>query len=241
MTTPKPPLSSTVLRQPSQNLGTRRLPTLGANVQTNTSPNEERQPDVKQALRETFALELAEIERETREKGLLEGSRQARTQLSEALAQQEQQWLKKEASLRTALETERLQLARLVEALGAQQKQLMIAMEPTVGRLALAVVTRFLGEHAQTRPLIADLARQAIEAYQLVGPMRIRVARGDYETLLRLAPDDALLTSFQIDPQASPGSCRIDFGDGQLDVGVPTQLANVAAVLTEGDGRVAGV
>ncbi|WP_460095185.1 FliH/SctL family protein [Pseudomonas sp. H2_E02] len=241
MSVPKPPLSSTVLRQPSQNLGTRRLPTLGANVQTNTSPNEERQPDVKQALRETFALELAEIERESREKGLLEGSRQARTQLSEALAHQEQQWLKKEASLRTALETERLQLARLVETLGVQQKQLMVAMEPSVGRLALAVVTRLLDLHAETRPLIADLARQAIEEYQLVGPMRIRVARGDYETLLRLAPDDALLASFQVDPQASPGSCLIDFGGGQLDVGVQTQLTNVAAVLTErGDGRVAG-
>jgi flagellar biosynthesis/type III secretory pathway protein FliH len=196
---------------------------------------------VKQTLRESFALELAEIERESREKGLLEGSRQAHTQMSEALAHQEQQWLKKEASLRTALETERLQLARLVEALGTQQKQLMEAMEPSLGRLVLAVVTRFLGQHAETQPLIADLAKQTIEEHQLVGPMRIRVAREDYETLLRLAPDDALLASFQVDPQASPGSCLIDFGGGQLDVGVQTQLANVAAVLTErGDGRVAG-
>ncbi|SDA89594.1 Flagellar biosynthesis/type III secretory pathway protein FliH [Pseudomonas sp. NFACC15-1] len=240
MSLPKPPLSSTVLRQPSQAVGTRRLPSFGATVQTSTSSNEEPQPDVKQALRDTFALEFAEIERESREKGLLEGRQQARTQLNEALAHQEQQWLKKEASLRTALEAERLQLARLVEALGAQQKQLMASMEPLVGRLALAVVTRFLGQHAETRPLIADVARQAIEEHQLVGPMRIRVARVDYETLLRLAPDDALLASFQVDPQASPASCLIDFGGGQLDVGVQTQLANVAAVLNGGDGRVAG-
>jgi len=241
MNTPKLPMSATVLRQPAQNAGTRRLPAHIADGRTNASLNEAPQPDVKQMLRDTFALEFAEIERESREKGLSEGSKQARTQLSEALAQQEQQWLKKEVSLRTALETERLQLARLIEVLGTQQKQLALAMEPSVGRLALAVVTRFLGLHAETRPLITELARQAIEAYQLTSPVRIRVAREDYETLLRLAPDDGLLASFQADPQASLGSCVIDFDGGQLDVGVQTQLANVASVLTErGGGRVAG-
>ncbi|MNT52376.1 Flagellar assembly protein FliH [compost metagenome] len=142
--------------------------------------------------------------------------------------------------MRASLETERLQLAQLVEALRLQQKQLMPAMEPLVGRLALAVVTRLLGQHTDTRSLVADLARQAIEEYQLSGPMRVRVARADYETLLRLAPDDALLTSFLVDPQASVGSCLIDFEGGQLDVGVQTQLAKAASVLIEqGDECVA--
>jgi flagellar biosynthesis/type III secretory pathway protein FliH len=170
----------------------------------------------------------------------LEGGKQARAQLTDALAQQEQQWLKKEASLRASLETERLQLAQLFEALRLQQKQLMPAMEPLVGRLALAVVTRLLGQHTDARSLVADLARQAIEEYQLTGPMRIRVARADYEALLRLAPDDALLTSLLVDPQASAGSCLIDFEGGQLDVGVQTQLAKAASVLTgQGDECVA--
>jgi flagellar biosynthesis/type III secretory pathway protein FliH len=244
MSTPKPPMSSTVLRQPSQNLGTRRLPVLDGNVRTKMPLDEERQPDVKATLRDTFALELAEVERESREKGLaqglLEGGKQARAQLTDALAQQEQQWLKKEASLRASLETERLQLAQLFEALRLQQKQLMPAMEPLVGRLALAVLTRLLGQHTDARSLVADLARQAIEEYQLTGPMRIRVARADYETLLRLAPDDALLTSLLVDPQASAGSCLIDFEGGQLDVGVQTQLAKAASVLTgQGDECVA--
>jgi len=241
MSSSKPPVSSTVLRQPFQNQGARRLPGLGGDVQPARLASEARQPDVKAMLRETFAQELAEMERERREEGALEASKQARAQLTEALARQEQQWLKTEASLRTALEAERLQIARLVEALEAQQEQLLSSMEPLVGRFALAVVERLLGTHAETRPLIADLAKQAIETYQLTAPLRIRVARADYETLLRLAPDDPLIRSFLVDPQASAGSCLIDFEGGQLDAAVQTQLANVASVLTaKGDGRVAG-
>ncbi|MCE0460993.1 FliH/SctL family protein [Pseudomonas uvaldensis] len=241
---PKSPTSSTVLRQPSRNQGARRLPGLDANVGTKSLPDEGHSTDIKATLREAFALEFAEIERESRDKGLAqglsEGSKQAREQLAEALSEQEQQWQKKEATLRTALETDRLQLTRLLEALESQHQQLMPAMEPLVGRIALTVVTRMLGQHVDTRSLVLDLARQAIEEYQLTGPLRIRVARADYETLLRLASDDPLSASFQIDPQAVVGSCLIDFEGGQLDVGVQTQLTNVSLVLTgQGDSRVA--
>ncbi|XVN16179.1 FliH/SctL family protein [Pseudomonas corrugata] len=241
----KPPAPSTVLRQPPQKPGTRRLPGFDGDVRTKMSLKEAHQPDVKATLRETFALEFAEVERECRDKaiaeGLLEGGKQARAQLTKALAEQEQQWLKKEASLRAALEAQRLQLAQLVEALGVQQQQLMAAMEPLVGRLALTVVTRLLGQHDDTHSLVADLARRAIDEYKLAAPLRIRVARADYETLLRLAPDDALLPSFLVDPQACVGSCLIEFEGGQLDAGVHTQLSKAASVLAEqGEGRVAG-
>ncbi|UZE26181.1 hypothetical protein LOY67_12495 [Pseudomonas sp. B21-056] len=241
----KPPASSTVLRQPSQKPGIRRLPGFDGDVRANMPLKEGRQPDAKAILRETFALEFAEIERECRDKaiaeGLLEGGKQARAQLTKALVEQEQQWLKKEASLRAALETQRLHLAQLVEALGLQQQQLMSAMEPLVGRLALAVVTRLLGQHDDTHMLVADLARRAIDEYKLTEPLRIRVARTDYEALLRLAPDDALLPSFVVDSQACAGSCLIEFEGGRLDAGVHTQLSKAASVLTEqGEGRVAG-
>lgn len=241
MNSNKPPERPKVLRQPARNLGARRLPGLEGEARADQA----HEPDISVTLREAFALELAELERQSRDKGLAQGladaGKQARAQLAEALAQQEQQWLKKEASLRAALETERLQLAQLVDALRTQQKRLVSTMEPSLGRLALAVVTRLLGQHDDTRSLIADMARQAIEEYQLAEPLRIRVARADFETLLRLAPDDALLKAFVVDPQASPGSCLIDFEGGQLEVGVQSQLARVASVLTEqGAGRVAG-
>jgi flagellar biosynthesis/type III secretory pathway protein FliH len=237
MNSNKPPVRPKVLRQPAQNLGVRRLPGLEGEARADQT----HEPDISVTLREAFALELAELERQSRDRGLADAGKQARAQLTEALAQQEQQWLKKEASLRAALETERLQLAQLVDALRTQQKHLVSTMEPSLGRLALAVVTRMLGQHDDTRSLIADMARHAIEEYQLAEPLRIRVARADFETLLRLAPDDALLKAFVVDPQASPGSCLIDFEGGQLEVGVQSQLARVASVLTEqGAGRVAG-
>lgn len=245
MSSAKPPVPSKVLRQPIQNLGVRRLPVLEGYAQPKPLLNQEPKPDIRVVLRESFALELAELERDSRDKGLAQGLSEAgngaRAQLTQALARQEQQWLKKEASLRAALETERLQLAQLVEALKEQQKQLISAMEPSVGQLVLGVVTRMLGQHGDTRSLVADLAKQAIEEYRLAGPLRIRVAPVDYQALLRLAPDDAFLKSFLVDPQASAGSCLIDFEGGQLDAGVQSQLASVASLLVkQGDGRVAG-
>ncbi|NWB95794.1 hypothetical protein HX882_07840 [Pseudomonas gingeri] len=243
----EPPLSSTVLRQPSQSQGARRLPGIDTRDQETAQVSQDRQRESMNALRATFASELAELEREARAKGLAQGRQdgveQARAELAKALVQQEQQWLKKETTLREALDTQRLKLGEVVDALKQQRERLLSTLEPIVGRLALAVTTRLLGQQHNTRSLVADLARQAIEEYRLSGPLRIRVARVDYEALQRLAPDDALLASLQIDPEAAAGSCLIDFEGGQLDAGLDTQLEQARASLVpaaQGGDRVAG-
>jgi len=237
---------TTVLRQPSQNQGTRRLPGLDLGTQASSQTGQDRQFEAKSALREAFATELLVLEQESRARGLAEGrqeaARQARVELAQAQAQQEQQWLKKEAALRGALETERARLGEVVEALTQQHKQLLTSMEPVVGRVALAIVTRLLGQQGSTRSLVADLARQAIEEYRVIGLLRIRVAGADYDALLRLAPEDPLLGALQVDPDAVVGSCVIDFEGGQLDAGLDTQWTKVKALLlsdTQGDGHVA--
>ncbi|MCZ4335768.1 hypothetical protein O4H51_23405, partial [Aeromonas hydrophila] len=82
------------------------------------------------------------------------------------------QWQKKESALRLALEQEQQRLSDLAQALAKHSEQALEAMQPVVGRLALAVVMRVLGQHLVSRPLVADLAAQAVEQYRLSEPLR---------------------------------------------------------------------
>ena len=232
---------NTVLRQPGQGAGGRRLPVMGpaGSVDPVVTPS-----PALEVLRAKFAQELADLHEQSRAAGLAQARNEFAKQAATELAQQQQAWLKKEAALREALEAQRLQLVQLTSQLETQGAQMIASMTPTVGRLALAVVVRLLGQHAPGRSLVADMARQAIEEYQLQAPLRIRVAALDYTTLQARMQDDPRLALFQPDPAAPPGSCLIDHGTGQLDAGLDTQLAALKALLApdkRGDANVAGL
>ncbi|KWU52862.1 FliH/SctL family protein [Pseudomonas palleroniana] len=236
----KVPGQHTVLRQPGQGAGGRRLPMMGA---ASVDPVTAASPTLE-VLRTTFAQELADLHQQSRADGLAQARNEFAKQAATEQAQQQQAWLKKEAVLREALESQRLQLVELASQLEKQGAQIIASMTPAVGRLALAVVVRLLGQHAPGRSLVADMAGQAIEEYQLQAPLRVRIAASDYATLQSCMQEDPLLALFQPDPAATPGSCLIDHGTGQLDAGLDTQLAALKALLASdkgGDANVAGV
>lgn len=237
----KVPGHHTVLRQPGQGAGGRRLPVMGppgsADPVVTPSPTLE-------VLRATFAQELADLHQQSHAAGLAQARTEFAKQAATELAQQQQAWQKEEAALRKALESQRLQLVELAGQLEQQRSQMIASMTPAVGRLALAVVVRLLGQHAPGRSLVADMAGQAIEEYQLQAPLRIRIAAVDYAALHARLQDDPALALFQPDAAAIPGSCLIDHGIGQLDAGLDTQLAALKALLApdkRGDANVAGV
>lgn len=237
--------TAAILRQPTQGVGTRRLPGLDNPGAVVEAARPDSQAQTMAALRTNFATELASLEREARVKGLAEARQEAAKELASTLAkaQEEQalQWQKKEESLRLDLEGERLGLADLAGELRKQSEQLIAAMEPIVGRLALAVVIRLLGQHLVSRALVADLAAQAVEEYRLSEPVRIRVSAADFESIRSSASQGTLLASFQVDHEADVGSCMIDYGSGQLDAGLDTQLATLKELLlprVQGDGCV---
>ncbi|MGU9827633.1 FliH/SctL family protein [Pseudomonas sp. LF242] len=232
----KAPGQTTVLRQPEQGNGGRRLPVGSSVAPTPPAP-------ALDVLRVTFAQELAELHQQAHAQGLAQAREAFAKQAAAELAQQQQAWLKQEAALREALASQRAQLVELASQLEQQRVQMTASMTPVIGRLALAVVVRLLGQHAPSRSLVADMAGQAIEAYQLQTPLRIRVAAADYATLTARMQADPLAL-FQPDPVATPGSCLIDHGIGQLDASLDTQLAALKALLaadTGGDDHVAGV
>lgn len=230
-----------VLRQPQQSLGTRRLPGLHSGAAAPTAAPDARSHTLD-SLRSTFAAELALLADEAKKNGLAAAREAASKALAEQQQEQARQWQKKESALRLALEQEQQRLSDLAQALAKQSEQALAAMQPVVGRLALAVVMRVLGQHLVSRPLVADLAAQAVEQYRLSEPLRIRVSAADYASLTANAAEEGRLACFQIDHDAAVGSCLIDFGAGQLDAGLETQLAAIKQALlqdAQGEGRVA--
>ncbi|MFD2642014.1 FliH/SctL family protein [Pseudomonas japonica] len=234
--------SSSILRQPEQRSAGRRLPGLHtpqAAAPSVAQPSESREQTLA-GLRQAFAAELAQLEEQARQRGLAA----AREDSAKALAQREQELTRRakeqEAALDKRLEQHGQQLGELTRALDQERQQLLQALEPVAARLALSVVTRLLGQHAASRPLVADLAAQAIDEYRLGEPLRIRVSASDHARLRGLLDDEQALAAFQLDPQAKVGSCLIDHGLGRLDAGLDTQLDAIRAALL-GDDRVAGL
>ncbi len=242
MTTPKD--ASPVLRQPMVGSGTRRLSGMQSAGQGVSSASESEQDKVE-ILRSVFHDELTQLRQAAQQEGLALARQAAAKEQASALqtaqAEQARTWQKEEEGLRKALEQQRETLARAVAQLNDHHQQLVGSMEPVVARLAIAVVSRFIGQRSETHPLLAELAQQAIKEYRLSAPLRIKVAAADYASIQAGVQDDALLALFQIDHEAKAGSCVIDYGSGQLDAGVNTQLSAVKKLLLATDKDVACV
>lgn len=243
MSASEPTAGSTVLRSQAASLGSRRLPVAQpAGAMPAPPPG---QPDLA-SLRVTFADELTQLEQEVKTRALADTRQIAEQELAaaqekqrrELLAELDQQALQQ----RQTLERQQQQLAALIQALEAQRIEMAESLEPVVGRLALAAVMRLLGRHAVEHSLVAELASRAVEEYRLGSPLRIRVAAADYRSIMAGSSDQALKTMLLLDHEAAVGACIIDFGAGQLDAGLETQLAAIKAALlgqeSEGGDRV---
>lgn len=232
MSASESPPGGTVLRPQAASLGSRRLPVAQpAGAMPAPPPG---MPDLA-SLRATFADELAQLEQEVKARALADARRIAEQELavaqekqrSELLAELDQQALQQKQTL----ERQQQQLTALMQALEAQRIEMAESLEPVVGRLALAAVMRLLGRHAVEHALVAELASRAVEEYRLGSPLRIRVAEADYRSIVAGSSDQALKAMLQVDHEAAAGSCTIDFGAGQLDAGLETQLAAIKAAL----------
>lgn len=227
MTTPKD--ASSVLRQPTAGTGTRRLSGMQSAGHSGTHSVPEGAQDKASILRSVFHDELEQLRKAAQQEGLAAGrvaaAKQQASALQTALAEQARKWQKEEERLRASLEQQQVALSRAVTQLNEHHQKLVTAMEPVVGRLAIALVTRLLGTRSEAHPLIAELAQHAIKEYRLSSPLSIKVAAADYDRIQAGLHDDLLLPLFQIDHDAKPGSCLIDYGTGQLDAGLHTQLS----------------
>lgn len=223
-----------IVRQPEQRTGSRRLPSLqAAQPAPAESPTQQRE-----GLRQAFAEELAELAQAARQQGLAAAQEETAKALAQRQKEMAAQLQDKQAELDKTLDRQAAQLAELTQSLDTQRQQMLAAMEPVAARLALAVVHRLLGHQAAHGALVAELAAQAIEEYRLTEPLRIRVSAADHARLRGLLDDEQALARFQLDPNAAVGSCLIDYGLGQLDAGLDTQLAAIRTALL-GDDRVA--
>lgn len=236
----------TVLRPQAASLGSRRLPVAQpAGAMPAPAPG---MPDLA-SLRVTFADELAQLEQEVKARALAEARRIAEQELAAAQEKQRSELLAELAQQaqqqKQAVAQQQQQLTALMQALEAQRIGMTEALEPVVGRLALAAVMRLLGRHAVEHALVAELASRAVEEYRLASPLRIRVAEVDYRSIVAGSSDEAFKAMLLVDHEAAVGSCTIDFGAGQLDAGLETQLGAIKAALLgqkpEGGDRVAAL
>lgn len=239
-----PAVSPTILRQPAQGQGVRRLPGRESDGRVQANPQADTPDQTLAALRRAYAPQLLLLEQEARERGLSQGlaeaAQKAAAQALKVQAQQTMQW-QQEARLREAQLEQQHQLQVLIEALKEQSAQMLEAMQPVLGRLALGVIARMLGHQAAEPSLVANLAQQAIDQYRLSEPLRVRVAPVDYQRLQTLGRESPLLT-WHADPGLVAGSCLIDFASGQLDAGLDCQWARLKATLLaveQGEDRVA--
>lgn len=230
-----------VLRQPVQGESLRRLTTHSGPTASEAATHSLEQQ--RSQLRSLFADELAQLERQAQEAGLIAARQQAQAESEKTLLELKQQLQKEQLRLRTELEQQQKSLAAVSEALKAKTDQALASLEPVVARLALTAVITMLGQKRTSRALVAELAQQAVEHYRLVGPVHIRIAASDLASLQALETDQAILALFQSDDDLEPGSCLIEHASGQLDAGLQTQLSALKQALLEtndGESDVAG-
>lgn len=232
-----------VLRQPAVASGGRRLPGF-ADRAAAVSASKTQGSDAQQllvSLREQFASELAVLKEEARLQGAAAARKEAEEALRVAKADLTRQWQQKEDEQRQAMEQSQQHVMALATALRERHEQVTAEMEPIVSRLALTVAAKLIGQHQVARPLVVDLATQAIEAYRLGTVVQVRVAAADYDRIQLQYPAEELLQFLKVDHQVEPGSCLIDYGRGQLDASLETQWAAIKAVVLQtqtGAGRV---
>lgn len=221
-----------VLRQPVMVQKVRRLPGL---MPTPPQVSVPETVSVLTTLREQFATELNMLRDEACQLGLAAASKKAEADLHAIREEQARHWQESAKDLRLDSLQERSQLIALISAIQVRHDQLVSDLEPVVTRLALLVTSRFLGHYPGDRCLVADLARQAIETHRLEQPFQISLAVSDHACLLAHESGIGIRPFLNIDPALSPGSCRIDFGHGQLDASLKTQWAALEEKLLQAE------
>lgn len=215
--------STAVLRQPIMGTGTRRLP--GPSVPVPPVKNDVvAAPDqnaIRNQLREQFADELMQLQKEASQRGL---------------ATAREQWQAEEKKLKQAFLDQQSQFKSVVESLQKAQAELLQSMEPMIGRLALLATLKLLGQHQQLRPLVPDMVAQTLDTYRLEGPLRIHLSAVDYEQVKSSGLHESLLAHLVSDANLVSGNCVIDHGTGRLEAGLEVQWDALKKALLSSQG-----
>ncbi|KVT75669.1 hypothetical protein WT25_01905 [Burkholderia territorii] len=176
--------------------------------------------DALEAAASSHEAELAQSAQTAFERGMQDGIRQAAHAEAERLA-----------SLKNGIDAARdTFIARLA------------SLEKLATEIALVGLERVLGDPARHAELVIDTVRHRLTSIAQESVVGIRVSADDFRDsalldTVRPTLDVAPSVSLVADPQLPAGACVIDLTLGKLDVGIPRQLASIAATIREADGH----
>ncbi|WP_176317478.1 hypothetical protein [Burkholderia vietnamiensis] len=118
----------------------------------------------------------------------------------------------------------------------------LASLEKLAAEVALVGLERVLGDPTRHAELVIETVRHRLTSIAHESLVGIRVSADDFRDPARLDTvrhtlDTAPSVSLVADPQLPAGACVIDLTLGKLDVGIPRQLASIAATIRETDGH----
>jgi flagellar biosynthesis/type III secretory pathway protein FliH len=134
--------------------------------------------------------------------------------------------------------------SRIVDQVARERESFLRAVEPEVVKLALSIASRILRHEAQTDPLfLAGAVRVALGQLAETVPVRLRVPATDFklwsETIARL-PNLNVKPTVIAGEDLAAGECMIETDLGSLDLGVGSQLSEIATMFFDGAARSQG-
>ncbi|WP_322081145.1 hypothetical protein [Burkholderia sp. BCC1972] len=150
-----------------------------------------------------------------------------------------------EDGIRQAAHVEAERLALLKSGIDAARDTFiarLASLEGLAAEVALVGLERVLGDPTRHAELVIDTVRHRLTSIAQGSLVGIRVSADDFRDPARLDTvrhtlDTAPSVSLVADPQLPAGACVIDLTLGKLDVGIPRQLASIAATIREADGH----
>ncbi|KVT06120.1 hypothetical protein WT97_10895 [Burkholderia sp. MSMB1459WGS] len=150
-----------------------------------------------------------------------------------------------EDGIRQAAHAEAERLALLKSGIDAARDTFiarLASLEKLAAEVALVGLERVLGDPTRHAELVIDTVRHRLMSIAQESLVGIRVSADDFPDPARLDTvrhtlDTAPSVSLVADPQLPAGACVIDLTLGKLDVGIPRQLASIAATIRETDSH----
>lgn len=141
----------------------------------------------------------------------------------------------REAARAEGFEAAKAEAAGIVISAGRARDTLLKKFEGHVIDLALEAASMIVKKARELDPAaVEEVYRRALAAAQPVGPVRIRVAPGDYETALTLAaPEGETSWSVSVvrDASVGEGGCIVESEAGMVDSRLETQIEAVRRAL----------
>jgi len=144
------------------------------------------------------------------------------------------------AARRDGFESGKAEAAGIILSAGRARDALLKKFEHDVIDLAVEAASMIVQKTRELDPAaVREVYRRALAVAESSGPIKIRVAPGDYETALALTGEDiepAWSLSIIRDETVGEGGCIIESDMGVIDARLETQIKAVRRVLLQGPG-----